>query len=119
MQLQNVSVMGRRLRFGVVGRCKVRGCPKQRHDKRKLRTIDIWEYHLPIALSTPVLFGLLGILANVAALGEVSRQMLLGGCSAISKTGMVLVVVLVRSSHLGCLSQYWSHRGITKNPQGG
>lgn len=55
----------------------------------------------PVGLSASILLDLLGILTNVAALVEVSRSVLLSGKSGISKAGVVLVVELVRASHVG------------------
>lgn len=50
--------------------------------------------HIPIGLATTTLLDLLGILASMTVLGEEARKMLLWGGSAISQTGVVLVVVL-------------------------
>jgi len=61
---------------------------------------DLVTYVAPVTLSTAVLLGLLGVFSSMAALGKVARQMLRGSCRAIGETGMVLVVELVRASHL-------------------
>lgn len=53
----------------------------------------------PVALSSAALLDLLGVLANMAVLREVARQMLLRGSRTIGQTGVVLVVELVRTSH--------------------
>jgi hypothetical protein len=75
--------------------------------------------YIPVALSTAVLLGLLGVLAGVAALGEVARQVLGWSCGAVGETGVVLVVELVRASHCmwKCLSvngsRYTGRQGST------
>lgn len=52
--------------------------------------------NLPVALAAAILLGLLGVLANMAVLGKEARKMLLRASSAVSQTGVVLVVVLKR-----------------------
>lgn len=52
--------------------------------------------HIPVGLTTTTLLDLLGILASMAVLGEEAREMFLWGGSAVSQTGVVLVVVLKR-----------------------
>ena len=54
---------------------------------------------LPVALSAAVLLGLLGVGISETTFGEVVREMFLWHSSAVSKAGMVLVVVLVGASH--------------------
>jgi hypothetical protein len=56
--------------------------------------------YIPVGLSSTVLLGLLGVLAGGPVLREVAREMLRRSCGAVSKTGMVLIVELVRASHL-------------------
>lgn len=50
--------------------------------------------HIPIGLATTTLLDLFGILANMTVLGEEARKMLFWSGSAVSQTGVVLVVVL-------------------------
>jgi hypothetical protein len=54
---------------------------------------------LPIALAAAVLLCLLGVDALEAVLGEKLGEVILGEDGTLSKTSVVLVVELVRSSH--------------------
>lgn len=54
---------------------------------------------VPVASSSTILLGLLGIGIREAILRKELGNMLLGQDSAISETGVVLVVELVRASH--------------------
>lgn len=54
----------------------------------------------PVAFSSTALLDLLGVLANMTVLREIARQMLLRSSRAIGQAGVVLVVELVRASHV-------------------
>jgi hypothetical protein len=58
----------------------------------------MWD-DIPVALASPVLLDLLGLLVRVAVLGEEARQVLLGGSGAVGEAGVVLLVELVRAGH--------------------
>lgn len=49
---------------------------------------------IPVGLATTALLDFLGILASVTVLGEEAREVFLRSGSAVSQTGVVLVVVL-------------------------
>jgi hypothetical protein len=55
--------------------------------------------NLPTALAGAVLLGLLGVGVDMAGLGEVAGEMLGGQGGAVSKAGMVTIIVLVRLAH--------------------
>lgn len=55
--------------------------------------------NIPIAFTSTILFGLLRVSINETSLGEVTWEMLFGGCGTIGETSMVTVIELVRTSH--------------------
>lgn len=57
------------------------------------------ETDIPITLPTTFLLDLLGVNVNVPGFGKVAGQMLLCGGGAIRETGVVSVIILVRSGH--------------------
>lgn len=57
-----------------------------------------WE-SLPVATAATILLGLLGVDTVEAVLGEELGKVILGKDSALGQAGVVLLVVLVRSSH--------------------
>jgi hypothetical protein len=56
---------------------------------------------LPVASTSSILLGLLGVLTNMATLSKVLGEVLVRGGSAISNALVVTVVALVRSGHYG------------------
>jgi hypothetical protein len=54
---------------------------------------------LPVASAAAVLLDLSWILIDVAMLGEEARQVLVSNSGTIGKARVVLVVILVRTSH--------------------
>jgi hypothetical protein len=58
----------------------------------------------PVATATSVLFGLFGVITVEAALGEELGKIVMRENSALGQAGVVLFVVLVRSSHYGVAS---------------
>ena len=55
--------------------------------------------YLPVAFSTTVLLGLLGISIGETMLGEVTGEMFFPSSGAVSETSVVTVILLVRASH--------------------
>ena len=55
--------------------------------------------HLPVAFTTTIFLGLLRVSIDEAMLGEVTGKMLFWSSGAVSETGMITVILLVRASH--------------------
>jgi len=79
----------------------------------------------PVAFATAVLLDLLGVSINKAALGKEARQMFRRRDAPISKTLVVTIVVLVRTSHFdkwmagGDKTRARRRRGKTEAERGG
>jgi hypothetical protein len=56
---------------------------------------------LPVALAAALLLGVAGVVASVAGLAEVAREVLLRSGGAVGKANVVTVGSLVGASHCG------------------
>lgn len=54
---------------------------------------------IPVAFSTTVLLGLVGVFVDMTRLGKISRKVLLRQGGPIGKAGVVTVSVLMGASH--------------------
>jgi hypothetical protein len=58
-----------------------------------------WRIVLPVTFATTLLLDACGISVDMARLREVSREVVFGGSSSISKSGVVSIVAFFGASH--------------------